>query len=70
MTVEMDREWYREQIKLLEQEIDRRCAGKSLANDRSLGQCLAEMDLYTKAVVELETGVTAPRSSTSRRRFV
>ena len=69
MSVEKPLVWYREQITLLEREIDRRCAGNMRAEDRSLGQCIAEMHRLRSAVEELVEG-DAVASPTSREGFV
>ena len=70
MSVEKNLECYRDQITLLEQEIDPRCAGKMRAEDRTLGQCLAEMHRFRSTVGELIEDGTVSFSPTSHEGFV
>lgn len=62
MRAERDRGWYREQIEMLEQEIDRIQVGHIRPGDRSLGQCLADMEMFTRALADIEDGPRAPAS--------
>lgn len=64
VTVERDRNWYREQVVLLRQEVDRMQAGYARDGDRPLGQCLAELAICAEALDNLEgadAGLPAPR---------
>lgn len=56
LSIEMDREWYRAQIFLLEQQINRIQSGLAQVSDMSLGQILRELETCTRAIEELEIG--------------
>jgi hypothetical protein len=60
VTIERDRNWYREQMGLLRQELARMQAGFMRDGDRPLGQCLAEVAICAQALDNLEAADAGP----------
>lgn len=55
MTVEMDRQWYRVQMTLMVQQIDRIQSGVARPGDMSLRQVFAELEICTQAFDDLKS---------------